>query len=338
MAWDSDRRRASHEGRTRARLRCPASRCRTSRARLEAVRGAGLAQLLLDVAVGARVLDLAARADVDRLQLELRLDEQRAAAPPSSGTSAGRTSASEMNDRSATIRSKRANGSWLASRWRALTPSSAVTRGSAARRGWSWPWPTSTPTTCFAPRCSSTSVKPPVLWPRSRQVIPATSIARRVSAPSSFRPPRETKRSSASSVISTSASLGRSSPDLVGTRQPAGARQRTAPVAISRCAADRVGAMPRSTRSWSARIASSSAGRSVAVAVGLVRAFLRHADVGRLLVGQLGQHRADLLQVQTRDLLVEVLRQDVDLARPGSGRCARRARSGRSSGWRSSSS
>jgi hypothetical protein len=30
-----------------------------------------------------------------------------------------------------------------------------------------------------------------------------------------------------------------------------------APVAISRCAADRVGAMPRSTSSWSARIASS---------------------------------------------------------------------------------
>ena len=36
--------------------------------------------------------------------------------------------------------------------------------------------------------------------------------------------------------------------------QPAGARQRTAPVAISRCAADRVGAMPRSTSSWSARM------------------------------------------------------------------------------------
>ena len=47
-------------------------------------------------------------------------------------------------------------------------------------------------------------------------------------------------------------------PPCVGTRQPAGARQRTAPVAISRCAAERVGAMPRSTSSWSARIASSS--------------------------------------------------------------------------------
>jgi hypothetical protein len=37
------------------------------------------------VAVGARVLDLAARADVDRLQLELRLDEQEQR-PAESGT------------------------------------------------------------------------------------------------------------------------------------------------------------------------------------------------------------------------------------------------------------
>ena len=158
-------------------------------------------------------------------------------------------------------------------------------------------------------------MKPPVLWPRSRQVRPATSRPSRASAPSSFSPPRETKRSSASSVISTSASVGRSSPALVGTRQPAGARQRTAPVAISRCAADRVGAMPRSTRSWSARIASSSL--FAPLSSGSCRActaLLRHADVGGLLVGQLGQHRADLLQVQARDLLVEVLGQHVDLA------------------------
>src|SRR5205085_10742332 len=42
----------------------------------EAVRRRRLAQALLGVAVGGRRLDLAAGADVDRLQLELRLDEQ----------------------------------------------------------------------------------------------------------------------------------------------------------------------------------------------------------------------------------------------------------------------
>ncbi len=39
-----------------------------------------------------------------------------------------------------------------------------------------------------------------------------------------------------------------------GTRQPAAARQRTAPRAISRCAAERLGATPRCTSSRSARI------------------------------------------------------------------------------------
>src|SRR6185295_12318789 len=190
-------------------------------------------------------------------------------------------------------------------------PSRAATRASAARRRSSWPWPTSTPTTRAAPRWSSTSVKPPVPWPTSRQTRPRTSIPQRAIAASSFRPPRETKRSSASSTTSISAESGSSSPAFLGTAQSRPARQRMPPRAISRCAADRLGATPRSTSSWSARMPS----RSVAVAVGLVRPFLGDADVRRLLVGQLGQHRADLLQVQPRDLLVEVLGQHVDLAR-----------------------
>ena len=40
----------------------------------------------------------------------------------------------------------------------------------------------------------------------------------------------------------------------------------------------------------------------------------KRQDVGRLLVGQFGQHGADLLQVQARHLLVQVLGQHVDLA------------------------
>src|SRR6185369_7612707 len=231
--------------------------------------------------------------------------------PAASGTSAGTTSASEMNERSATIKSKRPTGRSRASRWRALTPSRAATRESAARRRSSWPWPTSTPTTRAAPRWSRTSVKPPVPWPTSRQTKPRTSIAQRASAASSLRPPRETKRSSASSTTSISAASGTSSPAFLGTAQPEAARQRTPPRSIRRCAAERLGATPRCTNSWSARIALL---RSIAVGVGLVRPFLGDADVRRLLVGQLGEHRADLLQVQPRDLLVEVLRQHVDLA------------------------
>ena len=128
---DSDRRApASHGERTRARLRCPGSRCRTSRAPRGRSRRRPCAASSRR-GHSARVLDLASRADVDRLQIELRLTS-RSSGPPSSGTSAGRTSASEMNERSPTTRSKRSNGS-RSRRGDARTPSSAVTRGS--RRG-----------------------------------------------------------------------------------------------------------------------------------------------------------------------------------------------------------
>src|SRR6185503_1636167 len=55
--------------------------------------------------------------------------------------------------------------------------------------------------------------------------------------------------------------------------------------------------------------------RLVAVVLGLVGSLLRQADVLRLLVGQLGQHRAQLAQLESRDLLVELLREDVDADR-----------------------
>src|SRR6266545_179954 len=53
----------------------------------------------------------------------------------------------------------------------------------------------------------------------------------------------------------------------------------------------------------------------VPIAVGLVGAALRHADICRLLVAQLGQHDAELRELEPRHLLVEVLRQDVDADR-----------------------
>src|SRR3954454_6589225 len=51
----------------------------------------------------------------------------------------------------------------------------------------------------------------------------------------------------------------------------------------------------------------------VAVMVGLIRALDRHVDVRGLLGRQLGELRAERVEVQPRDLLVEVLGQDVDL-------------------------
>src|SRR3954471_12517006 len=51
---------------------------------------------------------------------------------------------------------------------------------------------------------------------------------------------------------------------------------------------------------------------SVAVAVGLERAFDRHPDVVGLLLAEGGQLHAESVEVEAGDLLVEVLRQDVD--------------------------
>src|SRR5215831_1943781 len=52
---------------------------------------------------------------------------------------------------------------------------------------------------------------------------------------------------------------------------------------------------------------------SVPVLVGLERTVDRNADIGRLLVAQLGEMHADLVEMEPRDLLVELLRQRIDL-------------------------
>src|SRR5262245_4376246 len=52
--------------------------------------------------------------------------------------------------------------------------------------------------------------------------------------------------------------------------------------------------------------------RLVAIMIRFVGPAARDTDVARLLVGQLGQLRVELLELQARDLLVEVLRQGVD--------------------------
>jgi hypothetical protein len=86
---------------------------------------------------------------------------------------------------------------------------------------------------------------------------------------------------------------------------------------------------------WLLAIAPEESARSVAVVLRLVRAFHRHAEVGGLLVGERGQLHADLLQVQARHFLVQLLRQDVDL-RLRSCPCWPTGRSAPGSGWRTS--
>merc|ERR1712124_6662 len=56
------------------------------------------------------------------------------------------------------------------------------------------------------------------------------------------------------------------------------------------------------------------AARLVTVGIRLVRALLRHTDVVRLLLAQGREHGAESGEVQSGDLLVQLLRQKVDIA------------------------
>ena len=47
--------------------------------------------------------------------------------------------------------------------------------------------------------------------------------------------------------------------------------------------------------------------------LGLIGALLRQAEIFSLLVGKLGQLHADLFEVKSRDLLIEMLWQRIDL-------------------------
>src|SRR5690349_6253292 len=52
---------------------------------------------------------------------------------------------------------------------------------------------------------------------------------------------------------------------------------------------------------------------SIAVMIGLERSLSRHSDVAGLLVAELRQLHAKLLEVESRNLLVEMLGQDIDV-------------------------
>jgi hypothetical protein len=146
-------------------------------------RGAAVADALLHHRVQRRVAHDAALADLRGCSSNCGLTSiSSSRAGASSGTSAGSTSVSEMNDRSPTIRSKSASNSPLSTVCpapalsikkhpgaRALTPSSACTRGSAAQPRVQLAVAHVHAHHAAAPCCSRQSVKPPVDWPTSRQ-------------------------------------------------------------------------------------------------------------------------------------------------------------------------
>src|SRR5438270_11125014 len=67
------------------------------------------------------------------------------------------------------------------------------------------------------------------------------------------------------------------------------------------------------SRSAVGRKAGGSCRKSVAIMIRLERPVLRYADIRRLLVAELRQLHAQFVDVQPGDLLVEMLRQHVDV-------------------------
>src|SRR5215217_5314791 len=103
------------------------------------------------------------------------------------------------------------------------------------------------------------------------------------------------------------------------TRSPANGRSRANRSRIERstgiCAsAHAIRASPASARPRSATSDAETLGVLVPIVVWLVRALDRDADVRRLLGAELRELHAERVEVQPRDLLVEVLGQHVDLS------------------------
>src|SRR5581483_2660096 len=170
-----------------------------------------------------------------------------------------------------------------------------------------------------APRCSSTSVNPPVEAPTSRQSSPAGSTSSASSACASFSAPRETNRagrSTASSAVSSTCS-------------PALAWPGTSPARISACACARLSASPRSTSTTSRRFLAMSRGANGEAGddlledgrVGADPGEVRLCPIGRL-VGQLaGPLKAVCQDVPVRvEDVVHHLEQQAELVAEGAPR------------------
>src|SRR3546814_19141502 len=68
--------------------------------------------------------------------------------------------------------------------------------------------------------------------------------------------------------------------------------------------------------------------RSIPIMIGLERPFDRHADIIGLLLGELAELHAQLVEVQRRDLFVEMLGQDIRSEESRVGKeCVRKFRS-----------
>ena len=185
-----------------------------------------------------------------------------------------RISASEMKATSMTAMSA-GSGRIPGASVRAFTRSIDTTRPSRRSFSASWPYPTSTAYTRAAPRARSTSVNPPVDAPTSMATSPAGSMANASSAAISLCAPRLTHSRPPATVTVTSRPTR--SPALRSWRAPSPSPTRTCPASRSAWARERVGANPRSSRSWSRRT-------RLAVAAGMVPIVAQPAYRGRMRV------------------------------------------------------
>src|ERR1017187_3110505 len=175
----------------------------------------------------------------------------KSASGAAQATRAGSTSTSEMNDRSAVTRPG-AGATCSGRSPRTLTRSRPVTRGAVRSGQASCPYPTSTATTCAAPRRRSTSVNPPAEAPasRHRRLVTCRPV-KAASAPSSLWPPREAYSGAAPPPRTVMAASCPTCVAAFPARWPATA---TRPAAISSAACSRDRASPRRTSSASSRV------------------------------------------------------------------------------------
>ena len=152
-----------------------------------------------------------------------------------------------MNERSATTISGR-YGRSSGRRSRTFVRSSTVTRSSVRNDQASCPYPTSTATTCAAPRRRRQSVNPPVEAPASRPCRAATSTSKRSNAASSFPPARDTNLRGG--PTSSTGVLGSTSVEGLLAARP---ETMTRPSRTATCACVRVATRPRRTSSASSR-------------------------------------------------------------------------------------
>ena len=149
-------------------------------------------------------------------------------------------------------------GASSAVRVRAFVRSMETTRGSARSDSASWPRPDVEGVDAAAPRCSRTSVKPPVDAPTSRQTRPLGSISNASSAAASLWPPRTDVRLRLDEVDGVVGSRSRRACGRAAPRRP----RRPAPCRPARAPAPGCASRPGRARRGAGRVGRGAASPS----------------------------------------------------------------------------